>query len=91
MSITPAIHDRIRNEFHCAILGVTKDSEDWKRPPDGTVTKNLLDNLPDGSVILCHEWSDQTASELPVAIAELIKRGYRSVTVSQLLDSRIKK
>ena len=89
-AVTPAIRDRIRAEFGCALLGLTTDSEDWKRPPDGTITKNLLADLPDGSVILCHEWSEQTAKELPFIISELVKRGYRSVTISQLLATRRK-
>jgi peptidoglycan/xylan/chitin deacetylase (PgdA/CDA1 family) len=88
-AMAPAIRDRIHTEFGCALLGLTVDSEDWKRGPDGTVTKHLLvDDLPDGSVILCHEWSDQTAAELPPAMAELAKRNYRSVTITTLLQSR---
>jgi len=88
-AITPALRERIHNEFHCALLGLTVDNEDWKRGPDGVVTKHLLvDELPDGSVILCHEWSTQTAAEIGPAMAELAKRGYKSVTITQLLASR---
>jgi len=87
LDISPAQRNQIRNDFHCGILGMTLNSNDWVKPPPpaGEITKLLLgDRMQNGVVVLCHEWSKQTLNELPGIIAELTKRNFRSVTVSQL-------
>jgi len=84
LHISPAQRQRIHDEFHCGVLGMTLSLDDWHKQPPGAITKRLLGDLPHGSVVLGHETSAQTPVELPAIITELSKRGYRSVTVSQL-------
>jgi len=60
------------------------DTLDWKtRNADNTVNV-VLNEIKDGSIVLMHDLYSQTADAAVRLIPELIARGYRLVTVSEL-------
>jgi peptidoglycan-N-acetylglucosamine deacetylase len=79
-------------------VGLHIDSEDWQLPGVPAILKNTFDGLaaasdpkvPDhlGNVILLHDGGgdrQQTLEALPVIIDQLKAKGYKFVTVSQLV------
>ena len=71
----------------------------WDLEPDSlpiagdpaAMTRYVLGNVRPGSIVLLHPWSIQNAATreaLPMILAGLRKRGFRFVTVSELLSLR---
>lgn len=61
------------------------DPLDWKRPGAGVVASRILGNTTPGSIVLAHDLHASTIDAMPAALDGLLQRGYRFVTVSQLL------
>lgn len=66
------------------ILIPTFDSGDWRSPPAGMVRKAILDGVTPGAVILAHESFPKSVAEMPGILEELSKRGFKSLTVTEL-------
>lgn len=65
-----------------------QDTRDWARPGTRKITNKVLNNLRSGDIILMHdhvEGRSQTVDALKVILPELEKRGYRCITVTELL------
>ena len=60
------------------------DTVDWKRPPPEVLQERVLKKIHNGAIILMHPTAP-TAQALPGLIAEIKKRGYTIVTVSDIL------
>ena len=76
-------------------VGLHVDTEDWQRPGVAAIVRNGMagvlagDADRSGNVILLHDGGgdrEQTIQALPTLIEGLKARGFRFVTVSQLLD-----
>lgn len=63
----------------------TIDTIDWQKPGVDVITSRVLDNLAPGSMILMHP-TEQTAQALPKILSGAKEKGYRFMTVSQLLN-----
>jgi peptidoglycan/xylan/chitin deacetylase (PgdA/CDA1 family) len=64
------------------------DPDDWARPGTKTIVQRVLDNVHAGGIILLHDGGGnraQTSAALPAIIRGLRKRGYRLVTLPELL------
>src|SRR5450755_66766 len=64
------------------------DPSDWRLPGTDVIVQRVLANTGNGSVILMHDGGgnrSQTVQALPQIIAGLQQRGFRFVTVPQLL------
>lgn len=61
------------------------DTVDWQRPEARVIIERVLGKVHNGAIILMHPTAP-TVEALPVIIEELKSRGYRLVTVSQLLN-----
>lgn len=76
----------------CGRLGLrvamwTADTQDWRRPPVGTLVGRIVTAAKPGAVILLHDGGgDRTATVEAIgpAIRELKKRGYTFVTLDEL-------
>lgn len=77
------------------MVGELIDPNDWQRPSSKEIVKRVLDQLPEGNVILLHDAGgnrSNTVKALPIIINELKKRGYTFTTIASLLgksDSQI--
>ncbi|WP_214483818.1 polysaccharide deacetylase family sporulation protein PdaB [Bacillus sp. SM2101] len=65
------------------------DSQDWLRPGTKEITKNVTKNLNGGDIILLHasDSASQTAEALPSIIQFIKKKGYKNVTVTELITN----
>ena len=62
----------------------TVNSGDWALPPPKVLAERVLARAESGAIILLHNGTLNTVRALPGIIAELQRRGYDLVTVSQL-------
>ncbi|RYD29699.1 MAG: hypothetical protein EOP87_17875 [Verrucomicrobiaceae bacterium] len=53
------------------------------------VSSRILSGTTAGSIILAHDLHSQTVDAMPAAMDGLLKRGFRFVTVSQLLAMKV--
>lgn len=61
------------------------DSLDWKDPTPEQITKNVVNKLKDGSIILMHNGAKNTPEALPMVIEGIKEKGYEIVPISQIL------
>lgn len=74
-----------------AILIWSADSNDWKRPGSSRIARYILNQSSPGGIALMHDGGGsrgQTLAALPEIITTLQSRGYRFVTVPELLKMR---
>lgn len=64
----------------------TIDTIDWRKPPSATITNRVLSKAENGALVLMHPTAP-TRDALRTLIPSLLQKGYRLVTVSELLDS----
>jgi peptidoglycan/xylan/chitin deacetylase (PgdA/CDA1 family) len=73
----------------------TVDPDDWQHISAASIEHRVLSKCGSGSIILMHDGIElkqdpqrqQTVTALPVIIAELKSRGYRFVTIPELINS----
>ncbi|HLJ59576.1 MAG TPA: polysaccharide deacetylase family protein [bacterium] len=81
--------DAVVAAAHRAGLGLamwTDNSGDWALPPAKVVVDRVLAHAEPGGIVLLHNGTLNTVRALPSIIVELQRRGYRLVTVSQLMQ-----
>ena len=61
------------------------DPQDWRRPGSSVVAERIIGGAQPGAVILAHDIIGSTVRAMPAALDGLIARGYRFVTVSELV------
>ncbi len=61
------------------------DSRDWKGPSPEEMAKNVIENVREGSIILCHSGAKPTPEALPKILDALSQQGYSFVKVSDLI------
>jgi peptidoglycan/xylan/chitin deacetylase (PgdA/CDA1 family) len=79
-------------EMDYRVILWTIDTRDWEpKTKSADIISNITSNVHSGSIILCHDFVTRTDSVTPDAIATviplLLERGYRFVTVSELIYS----
>lgn len=86
-NLTPELVQRAK------VLGMTTvkwdvDPEDWRHPGVSLIREAVLSGVKSGSIVVLHdniETKGQTVQALPGIIEGLQARGYRLVTITQLL------
>lgn len=69
----------------------TVDPHDYMRPGAGTIATRVISATRPGAIILSHDGGgprEQTLAAVPAIVSTLRRRGYRFVTVSELLRYR---
>ncbi|MEW9700601.1 polysaccharide deacetylase family protein [Paenibacillus sp. SI8] len=67
------------------------DTKDWSTPGVKRIVDRVLLHSSNGNIVLFHDYVEgptQTIDALKIILPELTKRGYRFVTVSELLNYR---
>ncbi|MCL1863569.1 MAG: polysaccharide deacetylase family protein [Defluviitaleaceae bacterium] len=78
----------ISKELGYGIVKWTLDPLDWRdRNPD-IIYERIMSQVEDGSVIVLHDIHRTTAQAMERVIPSLIEKGFKLVTVSELLDYR---
>jgi peptidoglycan-N-acetylglucosamine deacetylase len=62
------------------------DPNDWQRPGSAVVCSRILTQTSPGGIILAHDIHAGTIDAMPATLDGLLKKGYKFVTVSQLLS-----
>ena len=61
------------------------DSLDWKGLSAEAITTRILNNVKNGSIILCHNNSDHIIDALPMILDRLSKKGYTVGSIGELI------
>ena len=65
------------------------DTRDWAHTPPEEISRHILDTVQAGDIILMHDFighDSPTPEALRMVLPELLARGYRFVTVGELVD-----
>lgn len=84
-SITPRQKRWINEEFGYRIIIWDVDPLDWKRPGPSVVCSRILKETRPGSIVLAHDIHPATLEAMPATFDQLSAKGFKSVTVSELL------
>ncbi|SHJ80751.1 polysaccharide deacetylase family protein [Tepidibacter formicigenes] len=71
------------------LWSTSQDTKDWSNPGVEKIVRTVLNNICNGDIILLHDYVEgrsQTYEALKVILPELKERGYKFVTISQLID-----
>ena len=64
------------------------DTLDWKTKDAMKVSAHILSHAADGNIILMHDIYASTAEAVRMAVPELVRRGFKLVTVSELAAAK---
>jgi peptidoglycan-N-acetylglucosamine deacetylase len=84
-AITPRQRAWISSQFGLNVILWSVDPFDWKRPGSSVITQRILSQVRPGAIILSHDIHKQTVDAMPATLDGLIAKGYKFVTVSQLI------
>jgi len=75
----------VSQEFGFKIILWDVDPLDWKRPGPSVVAARIIAAVRPGSIILSHDIHSQTVDAMPEVFDTLLAKGYKFVTVSELI------
>lgn len=78
---------RVAKELDMIVVNWSVDTLDWKTRNADTTLRAVLNGAQDGAIILCHDLYGETVDAMERAIPALVARGYRLVTVTELLTA----
>jgi peptidoglycan/xylan/chitin deacetylase (PgdA/CDA1 family) len=84
-AITARQREWIESQFGLNIILWSVDPFDWKRPGASVITQRILSQVRPGAIILSHDIHKQTVDAMPTTLDSLIAKGYKFVTVTQLI------
>lgn len=84
-SITARQKHFIHDDLGYEIVLWDVDPLDWKRPGPSVVASRILKETHPGSIVLAHDIHAQTIEAMPATLNELEGKGFKFVTVSELL------
>lgn len=90
-NVTPALLQRARS-LGFATIQWDVDPRDWATPGTVAIYDNVIANADDGAIVIQHDGGgnrSETLAALPMEIAALRRRGYRFVTLTQMLGYRL--
>ena len=85
-----AISDDIRNSLDLRFIMWDVDSLDWKSKNEAAIFTEIQHQTSDGAIILMHDIHQPSVNSLSKVIEYLKEQGYSFVTVSELLNTRLK-
>jgi peptidoglycan-N-acetylglucosamine deacetylase len=77
--------EMVHAEFGYPTILWSVDPLDWKRPGASVITSRILSGTTAGGIVLAHDLHAQTVDSMPATLDGLLHRGFKFVTVSQLL------
>lgn len=80
------VTDDIADVIGKASILWTVDPEDWKYKDADIDYNNVMDNVGDGDIVLMHDIYEASADAAKRIIRELTDRGYKLVTVTQMIQ-----
>lgn len=78
------------DEIQIVLWTFYQDSKDWSNPGVDTIVNTTLSKVQNGDIILLHDYvykkESHTVEALKIIIPSLIEKGYKFVTISELLN-----
>ena len=84
-AMTPKQRLWVSKEFGVKIILWDVDPLDWKEPGPAVVARRIIAAVRPGSIILSHDIHKQTVEAMPEVFDALLAKGYKFVTVSELI------
>jgi peptidoglycan-N-acetylglucosamine deacetylase len=84
-AITARQREWIESRFGLSIILWSVDPFDWKRPGASVITQRILSEVRPGAIILSHDIHKQTVDAMPATLDALAAKGYKFVTVTELI------
>lgn len=84
--------DIIKQEDMNIVLWSYVDARDWESPGVNTIVKSIETGIQNGCIILLHDYNkirnpkSQTIEALDIIIPDLLEKGYKFVTISELIE-----
>lgn len=75
----------VHDEFGYNVILWDVDPLDWKEPGPSVVAQRIIRETKPGSIILSHDIHAQTIAAMPETFDALLAKGFKFVTVSELL------
>jgi peptidoglycan/xylan/chitin deacetylase (PgdA/CDA1 family) len=75
----------VHSQFGYPTVLWSVDPRDWQRPGPSVVTSRILAGSGNGAVVLAHDLHAPTVDAMPATLDGLLRRGFKFVTVSQLI------
>lgn len=83
-AMNPRVHRIIEQDGMKVVLW-SVDPNDWKRPGSAVVERRILAGAKPGAIILSHDIHPGTIEAMPSTLDALLAKGYKFVTVSELI------
>jgi peptidoglycan/xylan/chitin deacetylase (PgdA/CDA1 family) len=84
-AITTREKEWIEKDLGLNVIIWSVDPFDWKRPGPSVVSQRILAGAAPGAIVLSHDIHKQTVDAMPATLDALIAKGYKFVTVTQLI------
>jgi len=84
-AITARQKDWIEKQFGLNVIIWSVDPFDWKRPGASVIEERILAGARPGAIVLSHDIHKQTVDAMPATLDALAAKGFKFVTVSQLI------
>lgn len=84
-AVTQRQREWIESRFGLSVILWSVDPFDWKRPGVSVIEQRILSGAEPGAIVLSHDIHKQTVDAMPATLDALIKKGFKFVTVSQLI------
>lgn len=80
--------EMIKSEFGYPTIMWAVDPQDWQRPGVSVVKNRILSKTTNGAIVLAHDLHAPTVDAMPGTLDGLLAKGFKFVTVSQLLAQK---
>ena len=84
-AINASITKRLNEEFGLTVALWSVDSIDWRIRNAAHVTKLITEKAAPGAIILAHDIHPSTVQAMPAVFDTLTAKGYKFVTMSELI------
>jgi peptidoglycan-N-acetylglucosamine deacetylase len=84
--LTPKQRQWVNSEFGYKVILWEVDPLDWKEPGPSIVAQRIIRETKPGSIMLSHDIHAQTIAAMPETFDALLAKGFKFVTVSELLS-----
>lgn len=78
----------VRAQFGVPAVFWSIDPKDWAGATSFQIASHVIERAKDGDIVLLHDTAEQTVAAVGMILDELGARGFRFVTVSELLNLR---
>jgi len=84
-AINPTLTKRLNEEYGLSVILWSVDPQDWKIRKSDHVSSHIIKNATPGAIILAHDIHPSTIDAMPATLDALSAKGYKFVTVSDLI------